>query len=196
MSFPDAPEVVDFYRSQLLMHFRHNQSNQHNRDAIFFYSFSDDDVFRHKSNIHDALKQLGRPFCEISCEGKTYRQVIRDIALALGRDVPEAADRRACWEAMEEAALGGSKTIVIDMLSRGRGTWRPGMARSLIKMLDDARLRGYYPTSDILFIDRASFLEASWPEIGIYLRLVPPFDSWRAWMDTLSSATGSTLRGV
>ncbi|MDA8229702.1 MAG: hypothetical protein M0006_00010 [Magnetospirillum sp.] len=190
MSLPPPPDPLDHYRELLLRHFQRNRISPENPDAAFFYGFTDEHLGGFAAAVPTVLQQLGRPFAVVHCAGKTNRQIYAEAARAFGKGVSDKADAYTAARALYDALLNGACTLVLQMLSQSKGTYKPGFARDLIKTLDDAHIKGFRAMSDIIYIDRASFLEKAWPDIGAYLRMVGPFDAGNAWMDNISKESG------
>ena len=190
MSLPLPRDPLDHYRALLLRHFQRNRIAPDNPDAAFFYGFTKEHLDGFAAAVPTVLQQLGRPFAVVLCAGKTNRQIYAEAARALGKNVTDQADTYTAANALYDALLNGASTLVLQMLSQSKGTYKSGFARDLIKTLDDAHIKGFKAMSDIIYIDRASFLEKAWPDIGAYLRMVGPFDAWNAWMDDMSKESG------
>lgn len=186
MEPPLPPDPLGYYRAALFRHFEQNRGTVINPDAAFVYGFSDDQLAELEGAISSALKQLGRPFGIVHCAGKTDRQIYRDAVHSLQGDLSANPGVAKAAKALEQALLHGACTLVVEQLSQAKSSKRIDIARDLIKTLDDAHFGGIRPMSDILFIDRASFLERAWPAIGTYVRLVGPFDVVRSYLDSMA----------
>lgn len=190
MNLPPPPDPLNHYRALLLRHFQRNRISSMNPDAAFFYGFSDEQIENFGAAIPTVLQQLARPFAVVHCAGKTNRQIYLEAARAFGKEVADKTDAYTAAKALDDALLNGACTLVLQMLSESKGSYKPGFARSLIKTLDDAHFKGFRAMSDIIYIDRASFLQKAWPDIGAYLRAVGPFDASNAWMDEMAKDSG------
>ncbi|HBA43124.1 MAG TPA: hypothetical protein DCZ07_09130 [Alphaproteobacteria bacterium] len=77
-------------------------------------------------------------------------------------------------------------TSVLEDISRSKVSNRAVFVREILKMLDDAHFSGHRPTSDVIFIDSASFLEKGWRLIAPYSQQIAPIDMWDSWSETAS----------
>ncbi|MEW5994143.1 MAG: hypothetical protein AB1744_07080 [Candidatus Zixiibacteriota bacterium] len=187
VGLPPPPDPLDHYRSILLRHFERNRLSASNPDGIFFFGFDDRHLEEFRGVVPKVLTQLARPFVMVDCAGKTDCQIYREGARALGKDVSDTAGAYIAGRALYDALLHGACTLVLMSLSKGKGSRKSLFARGLIKLLDDAHFDGVRPMSDVIFIDRASFLDKGWEDIGAYLRLVSPFDAASAWIDKMDA---------
>lgn len=197
MQIPLPPTSYDYYRRVLLRHFRQNRTATNNPDTIFFYGFSQTHLSELFDAVPAALAELSRPTAVVNCTGKSYRQVLIEAARAMGASVPDHVKVHNAFSTVEAALRNAALTLVVESLSALKTPNKPGIARSLIKIMDDAHFDNFIAMSDVILIDDASFLQQSWHSIGPYLRPVCALDSFRAWMDELDDKHGRpTLRPV
>ncbi len=90
------------------------------------------------------------------------------MARQLSGDKPSGT--RDAWIMFEEILWNSDKVIVVANLSQSKIPSRKSWyGRSLIKINDDAHIKGIRPRSDLVFVDYASFLQRSWSELGPYV---------------------------
>ena len=194
MTMPADPNetYVDCCRQAFLRLANRNRATTHNPDGMFLFGFVDEHLDAFRAAVPVALRQTGRPFTIVDCAGKTLLAVYTEIITGLGQPAPESRDRYSAGKALEAALFNTAHTIVVNRLSELKASRRltAAVARHLVKILDDAHYRDVRAFGDVLFIDRASFLERGWDWFGPYLQLVGPPDPLREFLDKRSSGPG------
>ena len=72
-----------------------------------------------------------------------------------------------------EILLKSNKVVVISGISKSKiASRKSDYARSIIKINDDAQLSNISPASDIVFVDSAAFLEKSWRQLNVYIKIL------------------------
>jgi len=184
----DILDPLDYYRQNLLLHFEQNRLTKTNPDAIFFFGFTEEHIASFREAIPEALDQLSRPHIVIDCSEKTFKQIYLEAIEESGKHIPQTVPTYEAAQIFNDILLNGAFSLVLAMFSEAKGSHKPGHARSLIKLLDDAHFENYNVMSDVVFIDRAGFLEKSWGDIGHYIRLVGPYNAMRGWMDSVTQS--------
>jgi hypothetical protein len=158
-----------FHKHKLFLYslFTNNQSEGNiNPNAGFFISFNEEQINLSTASTLNALEWLDREPVIIEAKNCTFKNIAKQL---FGTN---PNDTRDAWLMFEDILLSSNRVIVISNMSQSkipsRKSWT---ARSLIKINDDAHLRGIKPTSDILFVDYASFLQRSWSELGAYIEI-------------------------
>lgn len=194
MTDPAGPDetYVECCRQAFLRLARRNRARTHNPDGMFLFGFTDDHLDAFRAAVPVALGQTGRPFAIVDCAGKTMRAVYTEIIEGLGQPLPSSGDLHSVGEALEDALRSSARTTVLHRLSGMKGSKRrvTAVARHFVKVLDDAHYRDVQAFGDVVFIDRASFLEQGWSWFGPYLQLVGPPDPLRDFLDQTSSGPG------
>jgi hypothetical protein len=170
---------IAHYQRIFMLQLAENRALPENPDGLFFYGFSDSQIDELASDIAVFLPRLARPFVIVDCRGKSLARIVGEAAGVT--DGPVTIQKT--WTALERRLQHETWTTVFVRFSQAKVTQRPMHARSIIKILDDAHFDGIRAASDIVFIDFASFLEEAWEDVSVYLRLVPRFDTFRAWLD-------------
>ena len=167
------------YQKHILKNFGNNRISSYNSDGIFFYAFNDTQLLEMRNDVASILDRLSRPYQIINCEGKNYKSILLEGAgpLASRRPINQID------KIFREKFQSGSYTLVLFRLSKMKGSRRPLIARTFLKVLDDSHLDGVRTMSDLVFIDRASFLEIGWQEISPYVRVIPHISTLRQLQD-------------
>lgn len=162
------------YKNIILKEFTSNRQRAFNPNALFFYAFTDSQTDVAEQYILEVLKRHARPHFVVDCSGKRYRQIQEEIVDGeFGRN-----QRYELHKQFEKSMrLGSGSTFVFKTPSQIKGETKEGrvqIARELMKILDDAHHDGINTMSDVILIDRASFLESGWDYLSPYVTLVPP----------------------
>lgn len=139
-----------------------------NPNAGYFISFNLEQTNEHVDKILEANEWLGRESLVIDAEKLTYRGIAGQLSELIPRDNEEA------YEILKSTLHDTNLVVIVKHLSMsntGSYSDKAELMRSLIKINDDAHFDGLLPSSDILFIDSASFLEKSWSLIEIYVNI-------------------------
>lgn len=172
----NKPELIEWYNFQnsfnkhkLFLHglFTANHIIENiNPNAGYFVSFTEEQVNENVSRIINALEWLGRKFVLIDAEDCTFKDMAEKIYGVKPKNTHDA------WIAFEEFLLKSQDVMIISNISQSKiPSRKSGFARSLIKVNDDAHLRGIKPNSDIVFVDTACFLQRSWKDFEIYTNI-------------------------
>mgnify|MGYP003981002585 CR=1 FL=1 len=170
----NKPELIEWYsfESSFNKHklflsklFASNQAvDAVNPNAGFIACFSEEQIADSISKILEAIRWLNKDFVHIDADKCTFKGMAEQISGAKPKRSTDA------WIMLEELLLKTDKVVVISNISNSKipskKSWH---ARSVIKINDDAHLRGIRPRSEIVFVDHACFLQRSWSELGAYI---------------------------
>ncbi len=169
----NRPELLEWFRFQTTFHrhklflhslFMANRGISRNPNAGYFMCFTEEQVAHNTAKVLEALKWLDRTFIHIDAKDCTFG----DMAAQLSGTKPSGT--RDAWIMFEEILWNSDKVIVLSSLSRSKiPSRKSSQARSLIKINDDAHIKGIKPKSDLVFVDYAAFLQRSWSELGPYV---------------------------
>lgn len=73
------------------------------------------------------------------------------------------------YEGVTKTLYEMNQVFIIKNISKLKSRDRVLICRELIKILDDAHLKGVHPRADLIFVDSAVFLEKNYNTIGNYL---------------------------
>jgi hypothetical protein len=176
----DQPEMIAWYEFNKAFHkyrlFVHTLFFQNhmapfrteNPNSGFVACFNESQMKDGARGIFEAVAWEKRKPIMIDAAHKTYRQ--------LAEQFPEYPIRYSedVHGMFREILLTSDKVMVVVGLSKLKVNkfTKIGIARSLIKILDDAHFENITPRSDLIFVDFASFLQDAWDNIGIYLNIL------------------------
>ena len=172
----NKPELIEWYNFQnsfnkhkLFLHglFTANHRNENiNPNAGYFVSFTEEQVDQNVNRITNALEWLGRKFVLIDAKNCTFKEMSMQIHGVKPKRTHDA------WIAFQEFLLKSQDVLIISNISQSKiPSGKSWFARSLMKINDDAHLRGIKPNSDIVFVDSACFLQRSWKDFEIYTNI-------------------------
>jgi len=169
----NRPELLEWFRFQTTFHrhklflhslFTANRGVSRNPNARYFLCFTEEHVAHNTTKVMEALQWLDRVPLHIDARDCSFG----DMARQLSGDKPSGT--RDAWIMFEEILWNSDKVIVVANLSQSKIPSRKSWyGRSLIKINDDAHIKGIRPRSDLVFVDYASFLQRSWSELGPYV---------------------------
>lgn len=170
------------YQDIILKELARNRKRASNPNALFFFTFTDTQTTAAVQYVDEVLKRHARPHLIVDCADKTYRRISEEV---VGEEFGRNQRYELHQKFEETVRLGSGTTFVFVMPSLMKGETREGriqIARELMKILDDAHHDGINTMSDVIIIDRASFLESGHAYLEPYAILVPPieasFDDW------------------
>lgn len=151
---------------QTLLHQNHQLDK--NPNAGFVMCFQKAQLTRHTEAIAATVEWERRDPHVIQAAGKTYREIGEMMTGSPCRDNFETQ------KLIKAFLLQTRKIIIVEGLSQLKTTRRQqtSYARAMIKTLDDAHFDGIVPQSELIFIDTAKFLQASWEQNGPYLHVM------------------------
>jgi len=157
-----------FNRLQLFVHCLFQQNElQDNPNSGFVMAFDLKQMDRAMKQLEDAVRWTGRVPLILDARDRTFCQLADVMTNHIHRT------RQDAYNGFRRMLLETDKVIVIRELSASKlGADKPGKARSLIKILDDAHFDGVTPRASLIFLDYAAFLQKAWRKIGIYLNVV------------------------
>ncbi|MFO7751353.1 MAG: hypothetical protein R6V54_14795 [Desulfobacteraceae bacterium] len=175
----EQEELVDWYlfnrsfnKYKLFLHSlfynNHERLKGSNPNTGFIQIFNEKQIESIVGRTKDALEWLGRNFIIVECKDKGIREI--------GRQLPfdKCNNYNDFYKLIQYALLKTDYVLVFKELSKSKVTINKSeIARSIIKINDDAHFKSIFPQSDILFIDYASFLEKSWEDLGPYIEILP-----------------------
>ena|GEM_PF-3562539 len=134
----------------------------------FLVGFDANHITVISEEVQLALDAIGREYVIVEANGGSFAHCVKSIT---GKDYHV---NHEAYTDLREILLNSNKAVVFKEFSqskiRTRGR-RCLMARSIIKMLDDAHVSDIRPLGDLVFIDYADFLQHCWQTIGPYLRI-------------------------
>ena len=151
-----------------LFYNNHSRLKGINPNAGFIQIFNDKQIDSIIESTEKALKWLGRKYIIINCNGKSVRK--------LGTYLPydKCNTFTDFFKLLQHYLLETDSVLVFKEFSKSKLKMdKAAIARSIIKINDDAHFKGIIPSSDILFIDYASFLEKAWENLGLYIEVLP-----------------------
>ncbi len=157
--------------------FSSNRSRPFNPEAIFFYAFSETQMELSELYLCEFIKRYSRPHLIIDCSEKSYRQIMAEVSeIEIERKIPSWE----LYESMErKMRLGSGRTFVFKNPSQIKDKTKlekVQITREIMKILDDAHFSDINTMSDVIIIDRASFLEAGWEYLSAYAKMVAPIE--------------------
>jgi hypothetical protein len=171
----DLLSWLSFHRSfnkyKLFVHllFRHNHYlNYPNPQIGYLIGYTPEHIKGNIDFLLDALRWESRQYILIKAAGCTFAELAEQLC-----DYQIHSQEKAYAE-FKQTILTKNKVIVIQEISKCKiRSNKSHLARTIIKLLDDAHFDGISPQSDIIFVDYADFLQKSWQDIGIYLDILP-----------------------
>ncbi len=116
--------------------------------------------------IKASLKSLGRECIFIDANGKTLIECINQSTGENYRVLHDA------FKGLKKILRDSDKVVVFKEFSKCKlRTDKGSMARSIIKIIDDAHFDDIRPLSDLIFVDYAEFLQKSWKDVCTYIRV-------------------------
>ena len=162
--FQEAINRYKFFFMSLFID-NHEVADGINPNAGFLIGFSDKQVENAAEAAEKELTALGRRHIVIDATGKSLTGLGEELS------VIRHTTRRAAFGEFQKVLLETDTALVVKWMSRAKGPHRPGLVRSLIKILDDAHFKNIHPTSDLIFVDTAGFLQKGWEDIGAYIKI-------------------------
>jgi len=170
------PELIEWYNFQNLFNkhklFLHalytsnHKEDKPNPNAGYFAGFTDEQFDSHINRISEANEWLERKTLFVDARNCTFKKMASQLYGIDPKNVTEA------WKMFYQILLESNNVVVIAGLSKSKiPSMKSDVARSIIKINDDAYFKNIYPASDILFVDSASFLERSWRQLGTYVSI-------------------------
>jgi len=152
-----------------LFYENHKIKKGHNPNTGFLVGFDSNHITLISERVRSALDGIGREYLIVEANGKSFADCVKSFT---GKDyhVNDAA-----FADLKEMLLNANKAVVFKEFSKSKIRTREtkcSMARSIIKILDDAHLSDVRPLSDLIFIDYADFLHHCWDSIGTYLKIM------------------------
>lgn len=132
-------------------------------DPVFLAGVSDDHCDKLEEIAVNAFKKDNRLHVIIDATSKNIMQIAEELTGMRERT------NYAAFTRIEEFIIKNDKAVIFRYISRCKYSSKPGLTRSLIKILDRS-VRNPAPESDLVFIDHASFLEKAWKDIGYYVK--------------------------
>ena len=149
-----------------LFYKNHKIKEGHNPNAGFLVGFNPDIVEYIVHQIESALKSIGRKYIVIEANEKTFIECINPLVNKNHNTSHDA------FLSLKEILLNSDKVVVFKEFSKCKWKTNKGsMVRGIIKILDDAHIKGIRPISDLLFVDYASFLEKNWDYVSTYIKI-------------------------
>jgi hypothetical protein len=161
----------DFNKHKLFVHslfYENHIQKIPNPNSGYVIGFNKKAIENHSKAMIDAVTWEGRDYILLQAAGCTYRQLGEMVNGYKSRSSEETS------QAFRDVLLKTNKVIIIQELSKMKmsAVEKTDIARFLIKILDDAHFDGIFPSSDLIFIDYADFLQKSWESIGTYLTVL------------------------
>jgi hypothetical protein len=141
----------------------------HNPNSGFIVGFDSGHITEISEGVQSALDTIGREYVIVEANGKSFTDCVKSFTR---RDYHVIHD---AFIDLKEMLLTSNKAVVFKEFSKSKIRTRGkkcSMARSIIKILDDAHLSDIRPLSDLIFIDYADFLQYCWQNISTYLKIM------------------------
>jgi len=152
-----------------LFYENHKILQGHNSRTGFLVGFDSDHIASICERVKSALDGIGREYLIVEANGKCFADCVTSLT---GKDYHVNYD---AFVDLKEMLLSASKVVVFKEFSKSKIRTRGkkcSMARSIIKILDDAHFSDVRPLSDLIFIDYADFLQHCWDRIRTYLKIM------------------------
>ena len=162
--FQEAVNRYKFFLMSLFMD-NHEVADEINPNAGFIVCFSGKQIKDATESVAKEISALNRTHLILDAAGKSLAAMAEDLSGARHRTHYDA------FQEFERTLLHSDTVLIVKAISRAKVKDRAGLARSLVKIGDDAHFKGIRPRSDLIFIDYAEFLQKSWDEIGIYVKI-------------------------
>ena len=175
----EQEDLVDWYlfhssfnKYKLFLHSlfynNHERLKGSNPNAGFIQIFNECQNNSILNRTEEALKWLNRRYIILDCKDKSIKEI--------GTNLPyeKCNSFFDFYKSIQYYLLQTDYVLVFKELSKSKITRnKSDLSRSIIKINDDAHIKGIIPLSDILFIDHASFLQKAWENIGLYIKMLP-----------------------
>lgn len=148
-----------------LFYDNHKVRRGRNMDSAFIMGFTDQHLHEIEESTVAALKKLGRDCLWLDARGKSFIQIAQEAF-----STPFKTNYDA-YLAFKDLLTTTDKVVIMTGPSMSKKSVFPGVIRDLVKTLDDAHLQGVHPSSDLIFIDYAAYLQEVWPLVGEYLKI-------------------------
>ena len=177
----EQKDLIDWYlfhrsfnKYKLFLHSlfynNHERLNGSNPNAGFIQIFNDCQINSISNRTEEALKWLNRRYIIIECRDKT----LKEIGANLPHEKENCNNFYDFFMALQYYLLQTNYVLVFKELSKSKiARNKSDLTRTIIKINDDAHIKKINPSSDILFIDHASFLQKSWKTVGLYIEVLP-----------------------
>lgn len=152
-----------------LFYENHKIMKGHNPRAGFLAGFDSNHITLFSEQVQSALDGIGREYVIVDANGKSFGDCVKSFT---GKDYHVNHD---AFADLKEILLNSNEAVVFKEFSKSKIRTVGGkcsMARSIIKILDNAHLSDIRPLSDLIFIDYADFLQYCWHSIGTYLKIM------------------------
>jgi hypothetical protein len=152
-----------------LFYENHKIMRGHNPNSGFIVGFDSGHITEISEGVQSALDTIGREYVIVEANGKSFTDCVKSFTR---RDYHVIHD---AFIDLKEMLLTSNKAVVFKEFSKSKIRTRGkkcSMARSIIKILDDAHLSDIRPLSDLIFIDYADFLQYCWQNISTYLKIM------------------------
>jgi hypothetical protein len=151
-----------------LFYNNHSRLKGVNPNAGFIQVFNEKQIDSVIERTEEALTWLDRKYIIIDCTGKSVRK--------LGTYLPydKCNTYTDFFKLLQYYLLKTDYVLVFKEFSKSKlKRDKAATVRSIIKINDDAHFKEINPSSDIVFIDHASFLEKAWENLGLYIEVLP-----------------------
>lgn len=135
----------------------------------FLVGFDSNWIRSISEQVKSVLDEMEREYVIVEADGKSFADCIKSFT---GKNY---RTNHGAFADLKEVLLNVSKVVVFKEFSKSKLRTRKqrcSMARSIIKILDDAHLSEIRPLSDLIFIDYSDFLQHCSPNIGTYLKVM------------------------
>ena len=160
----------NFNKHKLFVHtlLQQNRQSNKNPNAGFVVCYQKEQLSQHSEAVASAVEWERRSHQVIQAAGRTYREIGELMTGILCRDNYETQ------RSIKEYLLQTQRIIIVEGLSELKATRKDQTtyARAMIKVLDDAHFDNIVPQSELIFVDTAQFLQASWEQICPYLNVM------------------------
>lgn len=127
--------------------------------------FTDPHLHEIEESTVAALTKLGRDYIRLDARGKSFTQIAQEAFVTPFKTNYDA------YLAFKDLLTTTEKVVIMTGSSMSKKSVFPGVIRDLVKTVDDAHLQGVHPSSALIFIDYAAYLQKVWPLVGEYLKV-------------------------
>lgn len=154
---------IELFLTELFFH-NHEVRSGRNMDSAFIMAFTEQHLYDIEESVIETLKKCDRGFILIDARDKSFIQIAEEAL-----NVSFKTNYDAFIE-FEKLLTSTDKVIIITAPSLSKKSFSSGFLRDLVKCREDTRIPEPYPSSDLIFIDYATFLQKTWPLIGEYIK--------------------------
>jgi len=152
-----------------LFYENHKVMKGRNPRTGFLIGFDSNHITAISERVRSTLDSIGREYVIVEANGKSFTDCVKSFTRK------DYHVNHAAFADLKEMLLNSNKAVVFREFSKSKirtSGKKCSMAKSIIKILDNAHLSDIRPLSDLIFIDYADFLQHCWHSIGTYLKIM------------------------